>query len=259
MCALAMELTLERHPKVIQKSLQLLISYWQWIAFAHCISLLRRWSLLKYNETHRQGAFSLGRSVPLCTQSSVRWCTPYPCSWHPACPTGSFLDQMLHSNVWRRLRQMLAALPCPCCDWLHRAMFFSVILIHRIAPEQPMMCHDTSYYIMIFPNSSDARWRMAAHQFFKFPRWAWQQAAHVGTLWGLLGGLPKKEKSWARWDMIMSHLGAGLEYYVMTNSYPKYVIVKYCQWMININYVIPGKSVSFTNKPWLGVLAVHFG
>ena len=139
------------------------------------------------------------------------------------------------------------------------SMFFSVNLTHRIAPGQPMMCHDTSYYIMIFPNSSDARWRMAAYRFFKFPRWAWQQAAHVGTLWGLLGGLPKKEKSWARWDMIMSHLGAGLEYYVMTNSYPKYVIVKYCQWMININYVIPGKSVSFTNKPWLGVLAVHFG
>jgi len=38
MCALAMELTLERRPKVMQKSLQLLISYWQWIAFAHCIS-----------------------------------------------------------------------------------------------------------------------------------------------------------------------------------------------------------------------------
>ena len=90
-------------------------------------------------------------------------------------------------------------------------MFFSVNLTHRIAPGQPMMCHDTSYYIMIFPNSSDARWRMAAHQFFKFPRWAWQQAAHVGTLWGLLGDFPKMEKSWARWDMIMSDLSAGLE------------------------------------------------
>ena len=157
MCALAMELTLERHPKVIQKSLQLLISYWQWIAFAHCISLLRRWSLLKYNETHRQGAFSLGRSVPLCTQSSVRWCTPYPCSWHPACPTGSFLDQMLHSNVWRRLRQMLTALPCPFCDWLHRswAMFFYVFLSQSHSSNSTRAANDVPWYIILHHDISE--------------------------------------------------------------------------------------------------------
>ena len=199
MCALAMELTLERHPKVIQKSLQLLISYWQWIAFAHCISLLRRWSLLKYNETHRQGAFSLGRSVPLCTQSSVRWCTPYPCSWHPACPTGSFLDQMLHSNVWRRLRQMLAALPCPCCDCLHRAMFFYVFLSQshssnstRAANDVPwyiMYHHISPYYIMIFPNSSDARsWQLISFLNFQDGR------GNKLPMWGLLGGLSEEGK-----------------------------------------------------------------
>ena len=44
---------------------------------SHIISLVRHWRLLKYNETHRQGAFPLGRSVLLCTQSSVRWCAPY--------------------------------------------------------------------------------------------------------------------------------------------------------------------------------------
>ena len=138
-------------------------------------------------------------------------------AWHPACPTGCFLDQMLHSNVWRRLRQKLTALPCPCCVCLHRAMFFLVNLTHRIAPGQPMMCHDTSYYIMIFPNSSDARWRMAAHQFFKFPRWAWQQAAHVGTLGGTFR---RRKKSWARWDMIMFHLSAGLGFLPCSSFLP---------------------------------------
>ena len=141
-------------------------------------------------------------------------------AWHPACPTGCFLDQMLHSNVWRRLRQKLTALPCPCCVCLHRAMFFYVFLSQshssnstRAANDVPwyiMYHHISPYYIMIFPNSSDARsWQLISFLNFqdgrgnKLPMWG-----HCGVSWG---DFPKMEKSWARWDMIMSDWSAGLE------------------------------------------------
>ena len=120
-------------------------------------------------------------------------------AWHPACPTGCFLDQMLHSNVWRRLRQKLTALPCPCCVCLHRAMFFYVFLSQshssnstRAANDVPwyiMYHHISPYYIMIFPNSSDARsWQLISFLNFQDGR------GNKLPMWGLLGGLSEEGK-----------------------------------------------------------------
>ena len=220
MCALAMELTLERHPKSFKKAcsfwfligngLPLLIASHCWDVEA-CWNTMERiakelfpWDVLCHFARNRVFDDVLRIPAPgtQLAQQAASWTRCFTATCEGVC-----------GRCWQRCLALVAT-DCigPCFS-----MFFSVNLTHRIAPGQPMMCHDTSYYIMIFPNSSDARWRMAAHQFFKFPRWAWQQAAHVGTLGGTFR---RRKKSWARWDIIMFHLSAGLGFLPCSSFLP---------------------------------------
>jgi hypothetical protein len=137
--------------------------------------------------------------VPLCTQSSVRWCTPYPCSWHPACPTGSFLDQMLHSNVWRRLRQMLTALPCSFCDWLHRswAMFFYVFLSQSHSSNTTRAANDVPWYIILHHDISEQLRCTMTHgssSVFKISKMGVATSCPCGDIVGSLGGTFRRRK-----------------------------------------------------------------
>ena len=88
-------------------------------------------------------------------------------------------------RCWQRCLALVATVCIGPCF----SMFFLVNLTHRIAPGQPMMCHDTSYYIMIFPNSSDARsWQLISFLNFQDGR------GNKLPMWGLLGGLSEEGK-----------------------------------------------------------------